>query len=89
MLNQIKALLQDGQLRHKIKAAKTLDEVVKLIATSAAEKDDNFTTEDVNQMLSKLAPGSGNELQKLSESDLLAVSGGYYAPAPSLSRACC
>ncbi len=38
MLNQIKALLQDGQLRQKIKAAKTLDEAIKLIITADAEK---------------------------------------------------
>ncbi len=43
MLNQIKALLQDAQLRQKIKEAKTLDEVIKLIATAAPEKGDNFT----------------------------------------------
>ncbi|MDJ0591571.1 MAG: Nif11 family protein [Pleurocapsa sp. MO_226.B13] len=76
MLNQIKALLQDGQLRQKIKAAKTQDEVIELMATIAAEKGNNFTTEDVTQMLTKLAPGSGNELIELSESDLLAVAGG-------------
>ena len=76
MLNQIKALLQDRQLRQKIKEAKTLDEAIKLIMTADAEKGNNFTTEDVTQMLIKLAPDSGNELIELSESDLLAVSGG-------------
>ncbi len=38
MLNQIKALLQDGQLRQKIKETKTLDEAIKLIATTAARR---------------------------------------------------
>ena len=76
MLNQIKALLQDGQLRQKIKVAKTLDEVIKLIMTADARKGNNFTPEDVTQMLTKLAPGSDNKWQKLSESDLLAVAGG-------------
>ena len=76
MLNQIKALLQDGQLRQKIKAAKTQDEVIKLMTTIAAEKGNNFTTEDVTQILTKLTPGRGNELIELSESDLLAVAGG-------------
>ncbi len=80
MLNQIKALLQDGQLRQKIKAAKTLDEAIKLIMTTAAEKGNNFRTEDVTQMLSKLAPGSENEL---SESDLLAIAGVIAATAPA------
>ena len=75
MLNQIKALLQDAQLRQKIKAAKTLDEAIKLIVNADAEKDSNFTTEDVTQMLTKLAPDSGNELIELSESDLQAVAG--------------
>ena len=74
MLNQIKALLQDGQLRQKIKEAKTLDEAVKLITTADAEKGGNFTTEDVTQMLTKLASGSGNELIELSEQDLLELS---------------
>ena len=76
MLNQIKALLQDGQLSQKIKAAKSLDEAIKLIMTADAEKGDNFTTEDVTQMLTRLVPGSGNELIELSDSDLLTVAGG-------------
>ncbi len=88
MLNQIKALLQDRQLRQKIKAAKTLDEAIKLIMTADAEKGHNFTTEDVTQMLSKLAPGSGNELIKLSESDLLAVAGGDSTKPPSYVTRC-
>ncbi len=83
MLNQIKALLQDRQLRQKIKEAKTLDEAIELITIADAEKGDSFTTEDVTQMLTKLAPGSGNEWQKLSESDLLAVAGGIVGvPSP-------
>ncbi|MDJ0590504.1 MAG: hypothetical protein QNJ72_10970 [Pleurocapsa sp. MO_226.B13] len=85
MLNQIKALLQDRQLRQKIKQAKTLDEAIELIMTADAEKGDNFTTEDVNQILTKLAPGSGNEWQKLSESDLLAVAGGVSPKTDSRS----
>ena len=76
MLNQIKALLQDAQLRQKIKQAKTLDEAIELIMTADAEKGNNFTTEDVTQMLTKLAPGSGKEWEELSESDLQAVAGG-------------
>ncbi len=85
MLNQIKALLQDGQLRQKIKEAKTLDEAIKLIVTADAEKGDNFTTEDLTQMLTKLSPGSRNEWKKLSESDLLAVAGGIVKGAPTAS----
>ncbi len=76
MLNQIKALLQDRQLREKIKQAKTLDKAIELIMTADTEKGDNITTEDVTQVLTKLAPGSGKELIELSESDLLAVAGG-------------
>ena len=72
MLNQIKALLQDRQLRQKIKQAKTLDEAIELIALADAEKGDNFTTEDVTQTLTGLAP---QQWQKLSELDLLAVAG--------------
>ncbi len=77
MLNQIRALLQDGQLRQKIKEAKTLNEAIKLITIADAEKGDSFTTEDVTQMLTKLTSGSDNEWQKLSEEDLLAVAGGF------------
>ena len=72
MLNQIKALLQDAQLRQKIKQAKTLDEAIELIALANAEKGDNFTTEDVTQTLTGLAT---KQWQKLSETDLLAVAG--------------
>ncbi len=72
MLNQIKALLQDRQLRQKIKQAKTLDEVIKLIAIADAEREHKFTTEDVTQTLTGLAT---KQWQKLSELDLLAVAG--------------
>ncbi len=83
MLNQIKTLLQDGQLRQKIKAAKTLNEAIKLITIADTRKSNNLTTEDVTQMLTKLTSGSDNEWQKLSEKDLLAVAGGIVGvPSP-------
>ena len=72
MLNQIKALLQNAQLRQKIKQAKTLDEASELIAIADAEREHNFTTEDVTQTLTGLAT---KQWQKLSELDLLAVAG--------------
>ncbi len=83
MLNQIKALLQDGQLRQKIKETKTLDEAIKLIATTTAEKGNNFGIKDVTQMLTKLVSGGENELIELSESDLLAVAGGIDRKYPT------
>ena len=89
MLNQIKALLQDAQLRQKIKEAKTLDEVIKLIATAAPEKGDNFTTEGVTQMLTRLLPGSGNEGEELSKEDLLAVAGGLQGAAGNTGYSGC
>ncbi len=90
MLKQIKALLQDAQLRQKIKTAKTLNEAIKLITIADAEKGHNLTTEDVTQMLTKLVPGSGNELIKLSESDLLAVAGGRpNISDPNTEGLCC
>ena len=80
MLKQIKALLQDTQLRQKIKEAKTLDEAIKLMAIAGAETGDNFTTEEVTQMLTRLAP---KQLHQLSKEDLLAVAGG------TLGSQCC
>ena len=72
MLKQIKALLQDAQLRQKIKQAKTLDEASERIVTADSGKGDKFTTEDVTQTLTGLAT---KQWQKLSELDLLAVAG--------------
>ncbi|MDJ0691517.1 MAG: Nif11-like leader peptide family natural product precursor [Xenococcaceae cyanobacterium MO_188.B32] len=51
MLNKITALLQDEQLRQKIKEAKTQDEAIELLTTTAAEKGENFTAEDVTKLL--------------------------------------
>ena len=76
MLNQIKALLQDGQLRQKIKETKIQDEAIKLIATTAAEKGNNFSIKDVTQMLTKLAQKPFIQAEEeLTEEQLEAIAG--------------
>lgn len=72
MLNQIKALLKDEQLRQKIKEANTQDEVIKLLTIAATEKGNNFTTEEATQILTKFAL---QKLYELNEEYLLAVAG--------------
>ena len=47
----MKPRLQDAQLRQNIKEAKTQDDIIELLTTAAAEKGDNFTTEEVLQIL--------------------------------------
>ena len=75
MLKEIKALLQDAQLRQEIQEAKTADDVIKLLTTTGTQKGYNFKLEDVNQMLTGFAL---KQLDELSEEDLQAVAG--YAP---------
>lgn len=72
MLNQIKALLQDSQLRQQIKAAQTLEEVTKLLATAGTEQYPHLSSND----LLALVTGQEAEVVKLSEADLLNVVGG-------------
>ncbi|MDJ0594889.1 MAG: hypothetical protein QNJ72_33750 [Pleurocapsa sp. MO_226.B13] len=72
MLNKIKAVLKDDRVRQKIKEAKTQDEVIKLVTSAVAEKGENFTTEDVTQMLAYVGL---HKLPELSEEKLLAVAG--------------
>jgi hypothetical protein len=76
MFEQIKDLLQDVQLRQKIKEAKTQDEGIKLLTTAGAEKGGNFTISQVTQMLTQFVLQQKDEL---SEEDLLAVGGGAMA----------
>ena len=88
MLNQIKALLQDPQLRQQIQAAQTLDEVTKLLATAGTEQYPHLSSKD----LLALVTGQEEEVVKLSEADLLNVVGGGPTNAgclPSLSCAGC
>ncbi len=72
MLNKIKAVLKDDRVRQEIKEAKTQDEVIKLVTNAVAEKGNNFTTEDVTQMLAYVGL---HKLPELSEEDLVDVAG--------------
>ena len=72
MLKQIKAMLEDEQLRQKIKEAKTQDEAIKLLTTAAGEKGEDFATENVTKLLNYVALQT---ILEMSEEDLLAVAG--------------
>lgn len=71
MLNQIKLLLSDGQLRQQIKAAKNLTDAIVLLKTAGTEKGYQFPSDNLFQVLqSQLKP------TELGESELLSVAGG-------------
>src|ERR1041384_5800370 len=61
MLPYIKELLQNAQLREKMRTAANQAEAIKLLIASA-EKGYNFTVETVSQKLADLTPMESNEL---------------------------
>ncbi len=67
MFKQIKALLSDAQLRQQIKAARTLEEVTRIITHA----NPNLTSQDLLTMVA----GEESQLTQLSEADLLNVVG--------------
>ena len=67
MFKQIKALLQNPQLRQQVKAASTLEEVTRIITHA----NPNLTSQDLLTMVA----GEESELAQLSEADLLNVVG--------------
>ena len=69
MLNQIKALLGDAQLRQQIKNAGTMTEAISIIKSFGTTKGYQFSSDSISQLLQ-------NQLKPLSEEDLLAVAGG-------------
>ncbi|MEO1006617.1 MAG: Nif11-like leader peptide family natural product precursor [Cyanobacteria bacterium J06638_38] len=69
MLNQIKALLTDAQLRQQIKKAATMTEAIALIKNAGIKKGYQFSSDSLSQLLQ-------SQLQPLSEIDLLSVAGG-------------
>ncbi|MDJ0691516.1 MAG: Nif11-like leader peptide family RiPP precursor [Xenococcaceae cyanobacterium MO_188.B32] len=73
MLDKIKAVLKDEQLRQKIQEAKTPDDVIKLLTTAGAQKGYNFKAEDVSKLVTGLALQT---IPELSEEDLLNRAGG-------------
>ncbi len=80
MLNQIKALLSDAQLRQQIKKATSMTEAIALIKTAGVKKGYQFSSDSISQ----LRP---NQLEPLSELDLLSVAGGL-AKGNSFISAC-
>ena len=69
MLNQIKALLIDAQLRQQIKQAATMAEAIVLIKNAGSKKGYQFSNDTLSQLLQ-------SQLQPLGEEDLLSVAGG-------------
>ena len=83
MFKQIKALLQNPQLRQQVKAASTLEEVTRIITNA----NPNLTSQDLLTMVA----GEESQLTQLSESDLLNVVGAAptaYGCGVSLSCNC-
>ncbi|MDJ0717964.1 MAG: hypothetical protein QNJ54_27705 [Prochloraceae cyanobacterium] len=73
MLNKIKAVLKDTQVRQELQEAKTPDDVIKLLTTAGSQKGYNFKAEDVSKFLTGLALQT---VPELSEEDLLNRAGG-------------
>ena len=69
MLNQIKALLNDAQLRQQIKNAATMAEAIALIKNAGVKKGYQFSSDSLSQLMQ-------SQLEPLSEVDLLSVAGG-------------
>ena len=67
MFKQIKALLQNPQLRQQVKAARTLEKVTRIITNA----NPNLTSQDLLAMVT----GEESQLSQLSEADLLNVVG--------------
>jgi hypothetical protein len=74
MLNQLKALLGNGQLCQQLKTATSLEEAISLIKTA-----DVGQAHQVSEGLSTLAKTS---FESLSEKDLLAIAGGWESQFP-------
>jgi hypothetical protein len=85
MLKDIKALLEDIQLREKLRTAKTLDDAMKLLATAGAEKRVNLRTEDLSRVLSYTGLAL---LHELSEAELLGIAGGAIINAETDEESC-
>lgn len=78
MLDQIKELLTNSQVRAKVQSAKTRGEAVDAVVTAGAERGFSF---DASRVAQAFAPRA----RQLSERELLMVSGGRMAEsAPRL-----
>ena len=76
MLNQIKALLSDAQLRQQIKKAATMTEAIALMKTVGRERGYQFSNDDISQLLQS----QSKSLKQLDEQELLMIAGGVLIP---------
>ena len=75
MLNQIKALLSDTQLRQQLKEVTSMAEAIALIKTAGITKGYQFSSDGISQLFQhQLEP------LELGEAELLMVSGGANIP---------
>lgn len=77
MIYKIEQLLQNTQLKQQVKESSNLVEAIKLIVNAGVQKGYSLTQENVAQVLSELILDEG----ELSESELLAVTGGLRGSA--------
>ena len=72
MLNQIKTLLADAQLRQQVKEANSLEDAISLLKTTDAIKDDLSYSDILNSKLP-----IQKSLENLGEQELLMITGGF------------
>jgi hypothetical protein len=77
MLNQLKALLGNGQLRQKLKAAASLEEAIALIKTAGVDQGHQAFSEGLSKLVK-------TGFEPLNEEDLFTIAGGWasHLPAP-------
>ena len=73
MLNQIKALLNDAQLRKQIQQATSIAEAVTLIKTAGVKKGYQFSSYSLFQIFQ-------SQIKLPSEKELLVVAGSVHVP---------
>lgn len=77
MIYNIEQLLQNTQLKQQVKESSNLVEAIKIIVNAGLQKGYSFTQENVAQLVSELTLDE----RELSESELLAVTGGLRGSA--------
>ncbi|MBT9315787.1 Nif11-like leader peptide family natural product precursor [Leptothoe spongobia] len=73
MLNQLKALLSNAQLRQQLKAANSLVDAIALLKAAGTEKGYTFSNKSLSQIIS--TSNMYSKVRALSEADLLAIAG--------------
>ncbi|MBT9315795.1 hypothetical protein [Leptothoe spongobia] len=76
MLNQLKALLGNGQLRQKLKAVASLEEAISLIKTVGVGQEHQAFSEGLSTLVK-------TGFEPLNEEDLLTIAGGWASQFPS------